>query len=180
MKTSKLSLMIIVLIISIQLQAQSAVRDRQKENTIEEQLRTISPEMVQTFKDATIAMDEQKNELADSLYSIVYEKVPNFAPLLRRLGGLKVVLGKTTEGIALCEKSVEINRSAYNLAALARSYLMQNESVDLIKVQQLLKEAINLPDGDEIDIVAMYVQVSFRLNDIVNAQQGIAIMKKSS
>jgi Zn-dependent protease with chaperone function len=177
MKTSKLSLMIIVLIISIQLQAQSAVRDRQKEDKIELQLRAIDSSMVETFKNGTIAMDEQKNELADSLYSIVYEKVPNFDPLLRRLGGLKVVLGKTTEGLALCKKSVEINRSAYNLSALANGYLMQSDSINLIKAQQLLKETIILPEGDEIDILANYVQVSFQLDDIVNAHQGIAIMK---
>ena len=177
MKTSKLSLMIIVMIISIQLQAQSTVRDRQKEDKIETQLRAIDSTMVQTFKNATIAMDEQKNELADSLYTIVYEKAPNFDPLLRRLGALKVMLGETTKGLAMCEKSVEINRSAYNLSALANAYLMQNDSANLIKAQQLLKEAINLPEGDEIDILANFAQVSFQLNDIANAHQGIAIMR---
>ena len=54
---------------------------------------------------------------------------------------------------------------------------MQSDSINLIKAQQLLKETIILPEGDEIDILANYVQVSFQLDDIVNAHQGIAIMK---
>lgn len=177
MNTSKLSLLIIILIISVRVQAQSTVRDRQKEEVIEAQLGAIDSTMVQTFKDATIAMDNQKYELADSLYSIVYTKAPNFDVLLRRLGNLKVFLGKTNEGLALCEKSVEINRSAYNLSALANSYLIQDDPTNDVKAQSLLKETIKLPDGDDLDILAAYVQASFRLNDIVSAKEGVDLMK---
>lgn len=177
MNTSKLSLLIIILIISVRVQAQSTVRDRQKEEVIEAQLGAIDSTMVQTFKDATIAMDNQKHELADSLYSIVYTKAPNFDVLLRRLGNLKVFLGKTNEGLALCEKSVEINRSAYNLSALANSYLIQDDPTNDVKAQSLLKETIKLPDGDDLDILAAYVQASFRLNDIVSAKEGVDLMK---
>lgn len=177
MKTTKFSLMIIVSIICIQLQAQSTVRDQQKERKIEKDLEAIDPTVVQTFKEATIAMDEQKIELADSLYSIVYAKVPDFDPLLRRLGNLKVFLGETKEGLALCRKSVEINRSAYNLAALATSYLVQSDSTNLKKAQNLFGKAIELPNGDELDILATYVQVSFQLEDIVSVKFGLDQMK---
>jgi Zn-dependent protease with chaperone function len=177
MKTAKLSLIIIVSTICLQLHSQPTVRDRQKEEIIEKQLEAIDPTMVQTFKDATIAMDEQKNELADSLYSIVYAKVPNFDPLLRRLGNLEVVLGKTKDGLSLSKKSVEINRSAYNLSSLASGYLMQSDSTNLIKAQSLLKEAIKLPNGDELDILATYVQISFQMEDIVSVKSGLDQMK---
>jgi Zn-dependent protease with chaperone function len=177
MKTAKLSLIIIVSTICLQLHSQPTVRDRQKEEIIEKQLEAIDPTMVQTFKDATIAMDEQKNELADSLYSIVYAKVPNFDPLLRRLGNLEVVLGKTKNGLSLSKKSVEINRSAYNLSSLASGYLMQSDSTNLIKAQSLLKEAIKLPNGDELDILATYVQISFQMEDIVSVKSGLDQMK---
>jgi len=177
MKTAKLSLIIIISTICLQLHSQPTVRDRQKEEKIEKQLEAIDPSVVQTFKDATNAMDEQKIELADSLYSIVYAKVRNFDPLLRRLGNLEVVLGKTKEGLSLSKKSVEINRSAYNLSSLANIYLMESDSTNLIKAQSLLKEAIKLPDGDELDILATYVQISFQMDDIVSAKSGFDQMK---
>lgn len=177
MKTLKTGLIIVVLMIGIQLQAQPTVRDREKENKIEAQLKAIDPTVVQIFKEGTVAMDEQKYELADSLYSIVYAKVPDFDPLLRRLGGIKCDLGNMDEGLVLCKKSVEIKRSAYNLSALAQAYLTKNDSTSLINAQILLEEAIGLPEGDEIDILATYVQVSFDLNEIESAHRGIAVMK---
>lgn len=177
MKTLKTGLIIVVLMIGIQLQAQPTVRDREKENKIEAQLKAIDPTVVQIFKEGTVAMDEQKTELADSLYSIVYAKASDFDPLLRRLGVLKCTLGETEEGMVLCKKAVELKRSAYNLSALAHAYLMKNDSTSLINAQILLEEAIGLPEGDEIDILATYVQVSFDLNEIESAHRGIAIMK---
>jgi Zn-dependent protease with chaperone function len=167
----------LILTICTQLSAQSYERDREKESKIEKQLELLDPSMVQTFKDATIAMDEDKNELADSLYSVVNAKVPNFDPLLRRLGVIKSLLGNSEEGIALCEKAVEINRSAYNLSTLAQSYRSLNDENNNLKAQQLFKEAITLPNGDELDILTGYVEASFALEDLISLKEGLVELK---
>jgi Zn-dependent protease with chaperone function len=177
MKTLKLNLLIIFSIICAQLQAQAPTRDRQKEEKIEKQLEAIDPSAVQTFKEATKAMDAQKFKQADSLYAIVYAKAPTFDPVIRRHGSLQLSLGNTKEGIELSKKAVAINRSAYNLANLAEGYLMLKDSTKLLEAQQLLKEAMKLPNGNEADILGTYAQIAFQRNDIVAAKEAIAELK---
>ncbi|MGQ7945353.1 M48 family metalloprotease [Flavobacterium sp. WC2509] len=170
MKKVKLSLLIIIMMICVQLQAQAPTRNRQKEEKIEKQLEAIDPSLVETFKKGTIAMDEQKYKLADSLYSIVYAKAPNFDPVIRRHGSLQLSLGNTQEGINLCKKAVEINRSAYNLSSLAEGYMISKDSTKLYEAQQLFLEAVKLPGGDDVEILAESVQASLRVNDITTAK----------
>lgn len=177
MKIIKLSLIIIVSIICTQLQAQAPTRDLQKEEKIEKQLETIDPSLVQTFKEATIAMDSQKYRLADSLYSIVNAKAPTFDPMLRRRGSIQFSLGNTNKAIEFSKKAIEINGSAYNLISLAQGYLMLRDSTKLFEAQQLAKEAIKLPNGNDVDILATYVQISFQRNDLEEAKEVIAVMK---
>lgn len=169
MKKVTLSLIVVFLTICNQIQAQAPTRNRQKEEKIEKQLEVINPSLVKTFKDATIAMDEQKYKLADSLYSIVYAKTPNFDPLLRRYGSVQLSLGNAKKGIELSKKAVEINRSAYNLINLAEGYLIVKDSTKLYEAQQLLNEAKKLPKIDDLDDLYLFVieiQVSLQLNDI--------------
>ncbi|PVX46508.1 Zn-dependent protease with chaperone function [Flavobacterium sp. 103] len=177
MKKVKLSLIIILSIICTQLQAQAPTRDRQKEEKIEKQLEAIDPSLVQIFKEATVAMDKQNYKLADSLYSIVYSKAPNFDPVLRRHGSLQSSLGNTKEGIDLCKKAVEINRSAYNLTSLAEGYLISKDTTKLYEAQQLFKEATKLPNGEDVDILAGYVQISLQVNDITTAKEVVEKLK---
>ena len=177
MNKVKWSLLLIIMVFSTVLKAQSNVRDRQKEEKIEEQLKTIDPSLVPLFKEATNALDQQNYKVADSLYSIVYLKAPEFDPLLRRLGSLKIASGSITPGLALCRKAVQINRSAYNLYALASGYIVKSDSTDLHKAQSLLEETLDMPNGDELDILANYVDVSMQLNDIESARTGVNIMR---
>jgi len=122
-------------------------------------------------------MDKQDYKVADSLYSIVYAQAPNFDPVIRRHGSLLVSMGKTKEGIELCKKAISINRSAYNLANLAGSYLVAQDSTQLYEAQQLLKEAMKLPNGDDIDILANYTQISVQLNDITSFEEAVSLLK---
>lgn len=177
MRKVKLSLIIIISIICTQLQAQAPARNRQKEEKIEKQLEAIDPSLVQTFKKGTVAMDEQKYKLADSLYSIVNAKAPNFDPVLRRRGSLQLSLGNAKEGIDLCKKAVEINRSAYNLTNLAEGYLTLKDTTKLFEAQQLLKEAIGLPNGDDLDILANHAQISLQINDIISFKETVMKLK---
>lgn len=177
MKNVKLGLIIFISLICTQIQAQGSARDRQKEQKIEKQLEAIDPSIVPIFKKGTIAMDEQKYKLADSLYSIVYAKVPNFDPLLRRRGSMQISLGNIKEGIDLSKKAVEINRSAYNLANLAEAYLISKDTTKLPEAQQLLKEAIKLENGDALYILITQTQISLQMNDINSFKETLIQIK---
>src|SRR5512147_2121591 len=79
----------------------SKTRDMAKEQLIIKQLESLDPTLVNTFNSATAAMDSLNYPLADSLYTLVYMKVPDFDPVLRRLGTIRFELGKHREGIDL-------------------------------------------------------------------------------
>jgi Zn-dependent protease with chaperone function len=177
MKKVKLSLIIIVLMVCTQVQAKAPVRDRQKEEKIEKQLEAIDPSLVQTFKEATVAMDKQNYKLADSLYAIVSAKAPTFDPALRRHGSIQLSFGNTKEGIDLCKKAIEVNRSAYNLISLAEGYLTSKDTTKFYEAQQLFLEAIKLPNGEDIEILAEAVQASLQINDITTAKEVLEKLK---
>ena len=120
-------------------------RDPVKEQAIEKELQAIAPNFVDEFRQATIAMDNRDLVTADSLYAVVYENAPSFDAVIRRLGGIKFELGEQTEGLALCERAVELNRSYPNLITLV-SYLIQQTGttynvVDFTRANTLLQEA---------------------------------------
>jgi Zn-dependent protease with chaperone function len=177
MRTATASLLILFSITCSQMQAQAPARDRQKEEKIEKQLEAIDPSLVQTFKNGTITMDEQKIKLADSLYTIVYSKAQNFDPVIRRLGTINYELGKVSEGQQYCEKAVEINHSAYNLLALAYILVNKGDSVDVGRAYFLLKEAQSLPEGNDSDISFLLVQVTVKQNDLIQFRSEMASLK---
>jgi hypothetical protein len=151
-----------------QLLAQPFTRDTIAERKIEDELRSINPKLVHIFQRATQALDNNDNILADSLYTIVCAKAPIFDPALRRLGGIRILLGKTEEGIALCEKAVSVNRSAYNLLALSHALGISRENIPRTQEQmtnalKLLKEARDLPNGSESDFLIMTAQIAIQL-----------------
>ncbi len=159
-------ILLILLITGLQLNAQPQERDTLKEAQIEKQLAAIDPELVRSFKNGTIAMDQGKYELADSLYSIVYAKAPEFDPLLRRLGMIKYSLQNKEEGIKFCREAVDINRSAYNLLSLAYLYVNEGDQASLNKAYGLLTEAIKLPGGDEADFQILLTNLDLLQNDM--------------
>jgi Zn-dependent protease with chaperone function len=167
----KFKIILLFLIVLLQLKGFCSSRDSIAEQKIEKQLEAINPKMVQFFRDGTIAMDKGEYALSDSLYTIVYNKVPTFDPLLRRLGQIRIQIGKIEEGIDFCEKAYSINNSAYNILSLASCYLSagresENYEQNLTKSLQLLKEAENLPNGKELDFSIIKGQVALELNDL--------------
>ena len=164
MRTTKQTILVILLFAFVQLNAQSQKRDQLKENLIEKQLEAINPSLVQTFKDATIAMDQGNYSLSDSLYSIVYQKASTFDVVNRRLGTVRLLAGKTQSAIELCEKAVSLNRSAYNLLSLAYCHTFPGKGQDSFKALDLLKEAQLLPGGDEFDFPALIAQIALKEN----------------
>ena len=117
-------------------------RDVKKELAIEKQLSAIDASAAPLFKAGTKAMDSGNLKLADSLYSLVMKKTPEFDPMLRRLGGIRFHLGRTQEGMDICAKAVQLNESAYNLLSLANCYYGLYKGNDPVSPQ--LYMAVNL------------------------------------
>lgn len=168
MKTTKITFLFLFLFSIIQLLAQNPTRDLIKEQKIEAQLKSIDSTIVDTFRKATIAMDQNNLKLADSLYSIVYTKAPTFDPAIRRLGMIRFQSGNSNEGIELCEKAIAINKTSYNLLALAYCYFIDVNNQNLGKVSSLLKEAKALPDGDDPDILSLLGQIALQEQNIAD------------
>nr|WP_294860776.1 M48 family metalloprotease [uncultured Fluviicola sp.] len=154
-------------------------RDSIKEQAIEKQLQSIAPEYVDEFKQATIAMDNGDYILADSLYSIVYQQEPLFDHVVRRLGNIKNSLGQHAEGLALCEKAVEINRSYANLITLVSCLAGQgqslpgNNAIDIARANTLLKEIKLLPESKtDPDYYLMLAQIGLQGNDLTQFREG--------
>src|ERR1044072_2839982 len=78
--------------------AQQNERDLKKEEKIWQQLEKVAPKSVDTFKQATAAMDSGEAEKAVELYEQVFKKAPNFDPVMRRLGMMLVQVGRVNEG----------------------------------------------------------------------------------
>ncbi|RPH26061.1 MAG: hypothetical protein EHM93_19730 [Bacteroidales bacterium] len=168
MKTIKITFLFLTLFSSTQLFAQNPTRDLIKEQKIEAQLKSLDSSIVKTYKEATVAMDQNNLKLADSLYSLVYIKAPTFDPAIRRLGMIRLQLGNTKEGIELCEKAITINKTAYNLLSLAYCYFIDSNDRNLSKASSLLREAQMLPDGDDPDILSLLGQIALQEQNIAD------------
>lgn len=156
----------------------SQKRDEKKEQLIENQLKAIDPSALKDFQLATIAMDEDRIVEADSLYSIVLSKAPEFDVVLRRLGQIKAQLGQVDEAIRLSEKAVALNRSSANLEMLASTYFFCAEKADQATARtyytnatNILLEAKNLPDVELFDVYVLLAQTALNNNDLANFEQ---------
>ena len=151
-------------------------RDLIKEQEIEKKLQSIAPEYVDEFRQATIAMDKGDFVKADSIYSIIYENVPSFDPVIRRLGSIKFELGQQTEGIALCEQAVEMSRSYPNLITLVNCLIQQNSTtyniVDLDRANSLLREAAFFRESkDDVSFYLIKAQIGLQQDNIVQFRE---------
>ena len=170
MKTLRITILLLLLSISSFLSAQTQVRDQEKEQRFEKQLASVNPLLVEHFKMATKAMDENNLYVADSLFSIVYAGAPTFDPAIRRLGSIKVQMGKISEGLALCEKAIAINKCSDNIISYASSLLNSGNGGEVLpenlnKAYEILKEGQNLPGGDSYEYPVLLCQVSLQNYD---------------
>lgn len=147
-------------------------RDVAKELKIELELKGIDSALVKNFSEGTAAMDAGNFRVADSLYTLVADKASTFTPVLRRLGGVKVEMGDTKNGLALCERAVELSRSSDNLISLASALINasakngNNNSFWLDRALVVLKEGRILPDANDFEYNALIAQVALQLNSI--------------
>ncbi|KAF0214065.1 MAG: hypothetical protein FD167_5279, partial [bacterium] len=69
-------------------------RDINKEKPLWQQLEKTAPNEIETFKQATEALDKNDYETAIKLYTQVVEKAPKFDAAMRRLGFAYAAIGK--------------------------------------------------------------------------------------
>ena len=110
----------LILLLSPTALAQSNERDLEKEGLIWQRLQSIAPRSVETFKAATVALDEGDYEKAARLYEAVFKMAPDFDPVMRRLGISLVEMGRRQEGMDMLERAVNKVRSPENLISLAQ------------------------------------------------------------
>jgi tetratricopeptide (TPR) repeat protein len=118
-------LLALIGLLSASVLAQDAGRNLKKEAEICNKLKAISPNSVESFKKATEAMDKGETQEAARLFEEVFKKAPDFDPVMRRLGGSLIDLGRREEGLALLEMAVKKNQSPENLSVLAASLVFQ-------------------------------------------------------
>lgn len=148
--------------------AQSAVRDMWKERVIWQNLQSIAPASVETFKAATEALDEGDYQKSATLYAEVLKKAPDFDPAMRRLGLSLVETGRRQEGMTLLERAVAKNRSPENLINLAQQLAFVGEKKttskqDLARALTLAKEAARSTTADDASYWTMAAQLSFEM-----------------
>lgn len=101
--------------------AQTAERDPAKEEKILQELQKTAPKAVETFKNATVALDQKNYEESAKFYAEVIKQAPDFDAALRRSGYALIALGKRSEGLAMTQKALSRKRTPENLIAHAYS-----------------------------------------------------------
>lgn len=99
--------------------SQSPMRDEAKETALENRLKETAPQIVESFRTATKAMDSGDFEVCVAKNYDVLSKAPNFDPAMRRLGFCLISLGKKEEGIASIQQAIDLDRSGDNLISMA-------------------------------------------------------------
>lgn len=154
-------------------------RDSIAERIIEKDLQLIAPEYVDEFKDATIALDNNDYETAEKLYAIVYQHAPTCDHVVRRLGNVKYALGQHADGLLLCEKALEMNRSYANLITLA-SCLVQQETPasaadsnrDAERLNSIIEEAKLFPESKKDPAYYLLMaQMGLQENDLTKFRE---------
>lgn len=169
MRTRYCLICAVVLLLSPTAFAQLNQRDMEKEELIWQNLQSIAPRSVETFKEATAALDKGDYENAARLYEGVFKKAPDFDPVMRRLGLSLVEIGRRQEGLALIEKAVEKNRSPENLITLARYLALLGDEKrapkqDMERAMALAKAAASANTGNDPSYWAMVAQLSLDLD----------------
>ena len=152
--------------------AQSKERDLSKEEKVWRELQQTAPNMVETFKSATVALDGKNYQEAAKLYNDVLSKAPACDAAMRRLGYALDGDGKREEGLKVNRAALEINRSPENLAGLAITLTSpganryQPTSIDKSQALELAKEAMQKDTENDADYTLMVAQFALEADQI--------------
>jgi tetratricopeptide (TPR) repeat protein len=162
---------------------QTPQRDAEKERAIRQQLQAVSPSSVETFKQATDALDSDNYAEAARLYEQVVKQAPQFTPALRRLGMSYVQTGKPDDGLALMEKAVKLERSPENLVSLAEALAYPGpgrEAAPGAKERALIlaTEADAKAVSADVSYPALVAQLSLDLEQKESFQSAVRTLKQ--
>jgi tetratricopeptide (TPR) repeat protein len=155
---------------------QAIGRDMTRETAIWDGLRTVAPDLVETFTQATEQFDAGDYMAAATLYRKVLQSAPDFDPAMRRLGACLAQSGDPQHGIPLLEKAVQTRRSPENLATLAQFVAFPGGAEAPREAQEralvLVQEAIRLaavPDAHDLFLEARLASALERQADFREA-----------
>ncbi len=152
--------------------AQMSGRDMAKEEKIWQQLQQTAPKAVETFKAATVALDEQDYAKSAELYNQVLAQSPTSEAAMRRLGFALVGSGKREEGLEASRAALEFSRTPDNLISLAlnltdsRANNYQPSKTDLEQAFALSKEAMQKDTENDSDYPLMVAQFALATDRI--------------
>jgi len=154
-------------------------RDMEKEQRNWQELQAIAPNMVETFKAATLALDKNNFAEAARLYDVVYKKAPNFDVVMRRLGLSLVFSGRKPEGIALLEAAVKKKESPENFISLAQALALPRDRSepsrdDLEKALSLSRHAAELYQGNDPSYLLLWATISLKTGRLEYVRQATA------
>jgi tetratricopeptide (TPR) repeat protein len=132
---------------------QSSGRSPKREQEIRDKLAAVAPGAVETYRQATDALDKKDYSKAAQLYTEVVKQAPGFSPGLRRLAFCLAGMGKTDEALAMMRRAVELERTPENLISLAQllAYPGENKTGTAEPKEQALtlaQEAATRGHGD--------------------------------
>lgn len=149
-------------------------RDMAKEAEIEASLAKLDATLVEPFRAARIAMDEDKYADSARLLRTVVDRLPSFDPALRRLGASLEQTGKHADAIAWCEKAVAANRSVANLITLAHTLAFphggSSSQSERVRALALFKECREHADGNGADVVLTTIHLHLLMGSWTQAR----------
>ena len=159
--------------------AEPPQRDMEKEQRMWQQLQAIAPDMVETFKAATAALDQNNFAEAVRLYEAVYKKAPNFDVVMRRLGGSLVLSGRKAEGLALLEAAARKKESPENFFSVAQYLALppdgsQPRREDLERALPYVRQAVDLNHTDDPRYLVLWAMISVKTGRLEYVRQATA------
>lgn len=150
--------------------AQTQERDLKKEEKIWQQLEQSAPKAVETFKAATVALDEKNYQKSIELYNEVLTQEPTCEAALRRLGYALIATGNRNDGLKTSQAALEFNRTPDNLISHAMSLTdpgvnnYRPTDAELEEAFALSKEAMQKDTENDSDYPIMVAQFALATN----------------
>jgi Zn-dependent protease with chaperone function len=179
----RLSIVGVIMLVLCGASARGALgRDAVVEERIRAELAARAPQAVAGFDAATEALDRSDWTTAASRYREVLAAAPEFTPALRRLGAALIALDRYSEGLALTERALEIQRSPENMASLALaltrapSKRLPPSSASLKRAAALAREAALAQPGDATH-AALWAQAALQSDDSAGFREALAQLR---
>lgn len=159
-----------------------SVRNPKTEQPVCDKLAAVAPGAVETFQQATSTMDKGEFQQAIPLFKSVLQQAPLFTPAMRRLGASLAASGQLDEGLTYSRRALKIERSAENLASLARVLAYPTPTTHGTDEQQrialpLAKEAVEKYSGpDDASYLSLFAQLALVDQSLEDFRQATAAL----